>query len=159
MNKTLCAAALVAGMAGFAGEAAACPDWSLSGDSYRASGDDLYQRRAFPVVAGGSNTISGCRIRPQSDTGDGWVATRPDFTFDLSRMDRYRLVVSAYSKCDTVLLINTGQANWYFDDDDGGDLDPQITLTRPSNGWLDVWVGTYDPQTCDATLTLETFDR
>jgi hypothetical protein len=38
-------------------------------------------------------------------------------------------------------------------------MDPQISLTRPSNGWLDVWVGTYDASNCDAVLTLETFDR
>ncbi len=139
--------------------AQACPDWTQSGATYEASGAALYQARTFPVVAGGSNTISGCRIRPQTDTGDGWVATRPDFTFNLSGMERYRLVISAVSKCDTVLLINTGQANWYFDDDDGGNLDPAITLSRPSNGWLDVWVGTYEPQNCDATLKLETFNR
>jgi hypothetical protein len=159
VNKNTCAAVLTFGMMAFTGEAEACPDYNQSGEAYRATGADLYTPRSFNVVAGGSNTISGCRIRPQTDQGDGWVASSPDFTFDLSGMDRYRLVVSAVSKCDTVLLINTGKANWYFDDDDGGNMDPQISLTRPSNGWLDVWVGTYDAPNCDAVLTLETFDR
>ena len=57
----------------------------------------------------------------------------------------------------TELLINTGSANWYYDDDDNGNMDPKITLTYPSDGYLDVWVGTYDGQYCDATLRLETF--
>ena len=63
------------------------------------------------------------------------------------------------SECDSVLLVNTGAMNWYYDDDDNGNLDALITLTRPSNGWLDVWVGTHDGEVCDAVLSLETFDR
>ena len=59
----------------------------------------------------------------------------------------------------TATSINTGAANWYYDDDDNGNLDARITLTRPSNGWMDIWVGTHDGSVCDAVLTLETFNR
>ncbi len=159
MHRTTWIATLILGVAGFGAAAEACPDYSLSGDTYQATGRELYTPRAFKVVAGGNNSIGRCRIRPLTDSGDGYVATRPDFTFSLSGMDRYRLVISAESACDTVLLVNTGQANWYYDDDDGGGLDPSISLSRPSNGWLDVWVGTYEPENCHAVLTLETFDR
>jgi hypothetical protein len=54
-------------------------------------------------------------------------------------------------------LINTASVNWYYDDDDNGDLDPKIVLTRPADGYLDIWVGTYDGAYCDAILSLETF--
>lgn len=138
----------------------ACPDYSLSGDRYDATGRQLYSEKQFRVRAGGSNNIEYCRnVRPRTDRGRGYVTTAPDFTFYLSGMDRYSLVISVVSRCDSVLLINTGSANWYYDDDDNGNLDARISLTRPSNGWMDVWVGTHDGSVCDAILSLETFDR
>ncbi len=141
-----------------AGAAVACPDYSLYGDTYHLSGDQLYSERTFSVTAGGDNNISNCRnVRPQTDRGSGYVTTRPDFTIELSGMGRYSLVIQTRSRCDTVLLINTGSVSWYFDDDDGGDGDARISLTNPANGWLDIWVGTYDGQYCDAELSLETF--
>jgi hypothetical protein len=153
-NILLSAAALI----GFAGAVAACPDISLYGETYRVSGDQLYRAQSFAVTAGGENYIGNCRyIRPGTDRGDGYFTSAPDFTFDLSGMRGYQLVVSVVSDCDSALLINTASANWYYDDDDNGNLDPRIVLTRPANGWLDIWVGTYDGAYCDATLTLETY--
>ncbi|MFA5538625.1 MAG: hypothetical protein WCZ72_01800 [Gemmobacter sp.] len=153
------AVAIALGIAGFSTAAMACPDYRQSGETYHLSGTDLYAPHSFDVIAGGNHSIERCHIPLQTDRGDGYVAQTPDFTFSLSRMGSYRLEISARSDCDTVLLVNTSQANWYYDDDDGGDLDPKITLTRPSDGWLDVWVGTYGPSTCRATLQMETFHR
>ncbi|NMG38978.1 hypothetical protein GRZ55_06965 [Chelativorans sp. ZYF759] len=138
----------------------ACPDWSLSGETHRLSGHDLTGGRSFNVTAGGDTNIARCSsVRPQTDRGQGYVMDQPDFTFDLSAMDGYRLSISVVSQCDSILLINTGRANWYYDDDDNGNLDPLITLTRPSNGWLDVWVGTHDGEYCDARMTMRTARR
>lgn len=141
--------------------AMACPDYSLApGESYYASGGDLYTQRNFGVVAGGNNYIWDCRhIRPGTDTGAGYFPSAPDFSFDLSGMGRYKLVISVISECDAALLINTASTNWYYDDDDNGNSDPRIVLTRPVDGRIDVWVGTYDGQFCNATLQLETFDK
>lgn len=146
---------------GFTGAVQACPDYTQWGsESYNASGGQLRQRRDFNVVAGGENYIWNCRnIRPGTDQGAGYFTTAPDFSFDLSGMNGLRLVVSVRSRCDSALLINTGSANWFYDDDDNGNLDPKIVLTRPSNGIVDIWVGTYDGQFCDAVLSLETFAR
>ncbi|KIQ68956.1 hypothetical protein Wenmar_02688 [Wenxinia marina DSM 24838] len=36
-------------------------------------------------------------------------------------------------------------------------MEPRIVLTRPSNGILDVWVGTHDGSYCNPELRLETF--
>lgn len=141
--------------------AVACPDYSIWGnESYEASGAQLRQRRDFSVVAGGENYIWNCRgINPGTDQGAGYFTTQPDFSFDLSGMNGLRLVISVVSRCDSALLINTGNVNWFYDDDDNGNLDARITLTRPSNGIIDIWVGTYDGEYCDAVLSLETFRR
>jgi len=139
----------------------ACPDFNIAPQaSYQASGKQLYSQRGFDVVAGGNNYIWDCpNIRPGTDTGAGFFPSAPDFSFQLSDMGRYRLVVSVVSECDAALLINTASANWYYDDDDNGNLDPKITLTRPANGRIDIWIGTYDGEYCNAQLQLETFDR
>ncbi len=159
MLKKLLIAAL--GVLGAPTAALACPDYTIWGsESYEASGAQLRQRRDFRVTAGGENYIWNCRgINPGTDRGAGYFTTQPDFSFDLSGMGGLQLVISVVSRCDAALLINTGNRNWYYDDDDNGDLDPRIVLTRPSNGIIDIWVGTYDGKYCDAVLSLETFRR
>jgi hypothetical protein len=140
------------------GAAEACPDFNQWGESYEATAVNLYSRRNFGVVAGGENFIWDCpSIRPGTDRGAGYFPTAPDFTFELSKMAGYQLVISVVSACDSALLINTASVNWYYDDDDNGDLDPKIVLTHPADGYLDVWVGTFDGNYCDAVLSLETF--
>jgi len=143
------------------GAASACPDYSIWGaESYEASGGQLRQRQGFNVVAGGENYIWNCSgINPGTDQGAGYFTTQPDFSFDLSGMNGLRLEISVVSQCDAALLINTGNVNWFYDDDDNGNLDPKIVLTRPSNGIIDIWVGTYDGEYCNAVLSLETFAR
>lgn len=143
-----------------AGAAMACPNYEFSGSTYKFTGSDLYSAKHFGIQAGGDRNILNCpQVRPRTDRGRGFVTVSPDFTFYVSGMARYSLVMSVQSECDSILLINTGAANWYFDDDDNGNFDARISLTRPSDGWLDVWVGTHDGRICDAVLSLETFDR
>jgi len=154
--------AVAAALAWFTGAAWACPDYSYTGATYHLTGNQLYTEQRYNVRAGGQYNILNCpNVRPRTDRGGGFVTQRPDFSFHLSGMGRYRLVISVVSQCDSILLINTGSVNWYYDDDDNRNspLDPLISLTRPSNGRLDVWVGTYDGEYCDATLSLETFYR
>lgn len=145
---------------GLSSAAAACPDFNQSGDTFQASGKQLFQEQQFRVQAGGNNRIANCpNVTPGTDKGRGFVTTAPDFTFDLSGMGSYQLAISVVSECDSVLLVNTSSSNWYYDDDDNGNLDAKVILTRPSNGWLDVWVGTENGAVCDAILSLETFQR
>jgi len=146
---------------GSAGGAAACPDFNIrANEAYQASGAQLRSPKAFNVVAGGENLIWNCpSIRPGTDQGAGYFTSQPDFSFELSGMGGLRLVISAISECDSALLINTASAGWYYDDDDNGNLDPKITLTRPANGRIDVWMGTFDGEYCNARLQLETFAR
>jgi hypothetical protein len=145
---------------GFASAAAACPDFNQSGVGGSISGRELRSGLAYNVTAGGENYIWNCPgINPGSDQGAGYFPTPPDFTFDLSGMGGHQLVISVLSDCDAALLINTGAVNWYYDDDDNGNQDPKIVLTRPSDGYLDIWVGTYDGKYCDAVMELQTFRK
>lgn len=152
---------LVAAIFMTTGAAYACPDYTIWGaESYTATGGQLRSPQRFNVVAGGENYIWNCHgIIPGTDQGAGYFTTTPDFSFDLSGMNGLRLDISVVSECDAALLINTGNVNWFYDDDDNGNLDPKIVLTRPSNGIIDIWVGTYDGEYCNAVLTLETFAR
>lgn len=146
---------------GFSGAAQACPDFRLQAvEAYQAAGSQLRQPKFFNVVAGGDNYIWDCpQIRPGTDQGAGYFTSAPDFSFDLNGMGGLRLVISAISECDSALLINTASAGWYYDDDDNGNLDPKIVLTRPANGRIDIWMGTFDGAFCNAQLRMETFAR
>ena len=144
--------------------AQSCPDPNAADryGTYRFSGGDLYAARQFALEAGGNINILGCSyVRPRSDQGGGYVMSNPDFSFTLSDMGRYKLDLSVVSECDSILLINTGSQSWYYDDDDNkaSPLDAKISLPRPANGRIDVWVGTLDGSVCNAVLTLETFNR
>ena len=141
------------------GIAMACPEIDLNGTELRFSGEQLYQARSFSVVAGGTEDISRCGIRNRTDGRPvGFVARAPDFELYF-RGDGYQLEFRVESDCDSVLLINTGAANWYYDDDDNKDSfrDAKIRLTRASDGWYDIWIGTNTPGNCNAYLILETF--
>lgn len=157
MNFRMIALALIGIVA--AGMASACPDYSQYGATYQLSGHDLYSEKRFNVRAGGDQLITRCGIRFGSDRGRGYVTQAPDFSIQMPNMQGFQLVISVVSQCDSILLINTPNRNWFYDDDDNGNLDARIILTRPSSGWMDIWVGTHDGSVCDATLSLETFNR
>ena len=98
-------------------------------------------------------------MRPGTDRGAGYFLTVPNFTFALSGMRGNQLVIGLQSNCDAALLINTASVNWYEDDDDNGNQDPKIVLTRPADGYLDIWVGTSDGRYCDAVLQMQACRR
>lgn len=138
--------------------AAACPAINLEGYEIRARASDLYRPAEFQTVAGGDRSIDNCGIRNRTDgIPTGYATTQPDFKLYFVQDGRYQLEFRVVSRCDSMLLINTGGANWYWDDDDNGDLDPKIRLTRPSEGWYDIWIGTIGPDNCDAVLIIESF--
>lgn len=137
----------------------ACPDMQAFGQRHYFSGDELMDPVSFRVDAGGNNSVLRCAIDFQTESGPGYVTSNPDHSFRLSDMDGYGLRVSVTSECDSVLVINTGAGNQYYDDDDRGESDAQITLSSPSDEWLDVWVGTYDGRTCNARVKLQSYFR
>jgi hypothetical protein len=140
---------------GFAGAAHACPDYTQWGtQTFNMTGDELYTLHDFEIIAGGDNYLPGCGF---AGNETGYFTTAPDFSFNLSNMDPYRIVISVLSKCDAALLVNTSSSKWSYDDDSNGNSDPRLDIEKPGNGVLDVWVGTYDGEYCDAVLSVETF--
>ncbi|WP_420396523.1 OmpA family protein [Nioella sp.] len=134
--------------------AMACPTFNQTGASHTLTGQQLYSPQSYSVVAGGQNPLQNCGF-----SNFGYVTTAPDFSFYLSGMDQYYLVADVVSQCDAVLLVNTANASWLFDDDSNGNLDPRIEIRGAANlnGRVDVWVGTYDGSYCNATLNMETW--
>jgi hypothetical protein len=79
----------------------------------------------------------------------------------LSGMQSYgRLEIEVNSSCDTTLLVRDAYGQWYFDDDSGGNLTPELNLRNMAglNGRIDVWVGTYGNATCPASVEFETWN-
>jgi len=137
-----------------------CPDWNYNGAQIHASATQLYSAQRYSLRAGGDHDSSTCNY--VSQTGErvsGYFTRQPDFELNYQKDANYKLLFRVQSDCDSVLLINTGAGNWYWDDDDAGNLDAQIVLTNPSNGWYDIWVGTIGSENCDALLHLETFQK
>lgn len=133
---------------------AACPDYMAEPVNRQvATGRDLWSPEVFLTRAGGRSQIAACGFARR-----GYVGTRPDFEFDLSRMSRYdRLHVRANADCDTVLLLRDARGRWFFDDDSGTGRTASLSIADPPDGRYFIWVGSYRQQGCDARLTLETF--
>jgi len=136
------------------GQAAAqtCPDVGLTGFAIDQSADDLAGGQSFQVVAGGSINLGGCSDVP----GSGYLAEAPDFELTLSGSTGQALQLTVASACDTTLLTNDATGTWSFSDDEDGTSNPRITLAGAADGLYDIWVGTFETATCDATLTVQT---
>lgn len=133
----------------------ACPTFEQMGQTYTMTGDQLYSPHSLTLQAGGSTDISGCNVG-----GVGFANAVPHLSIGLSGMEAYgRLEIEVDAQCDTTLLVNTPTAQWVFDDDSGGNLQPLLNLPSSAslNGRLDIWVGTYNGAACAATIELETW--
>ena len=135
--------------------AQSCPDFRQAAvRSLSYTSDQLWTPRHHTVTAGGSIDLRYCGPVP----GVGHVIHRPDFSVSFRANQRNRaLEFRVRGDCDTVLLVNDASGRWHFVDDADGTLNPRLRLPRARAGRYDVWVGTYGPSTCRATLTVETF--
>ena len=132
------------------GAAATCPDWSLGGAEWQLAGGATDSRQ---VVAGGGVNLFD-RAQACGISGHGYVAQAPDFTVYYDEATATgELVVSVQADCDTVMLINDLNAQWLFNDDTNG-LNPAITIPAAASGRYDIWVGTYGPDLCQASISL-----
>lgn len=138
-----------------AGVAAAqqCPEWQLNGVPITTDADTAWTAQQYGLYAGGMLDLSSCSSVP----GVGHITRAPNFslTYDDRNMGR-DLELRVESECDTTLLVNTATAGWEFNEDQNG-LNPGLRLAQASSGRYDVWVGTWDGQSCAATLIAETF--
>ena len=92
------------------------------------------------VTAGGSSR------NPVSGSGcTGYInLSAPDFELNYTAGSG-ALPLNFYVKSneDTSLLIYTADGRWICDDDGGNGLNPLLSLTNPSSGSYQIWVGTY----------------
>lgn len=96
------------------------------------------------LVAGGSEDIDHLGY-------SGFVSDSPDIDLYYDSGSYNFLTFSVESDEDTILLINTPEGEWMYDDDSDG-LDPEISVFYPTSGLYNIWVGTYDRNTTDAVL-------
>lgn len=133
-----------------------CPSYSFTGQSITTTGSVLYSPQRYSIQASGTTDLSGCGI---AVAPFGFANAAPTYTFYLSGMEEYgRLEIEVESSCDPLLLVNTADGQWFFNDDSDG-LNPALNLSGPGqlNGRVDVWVGTYNGVACPATLEMETW--
>ncbi len=132
--------------------AQACPDINgptITPLSYTAS--QLAQPQALPMVAGGDINLSNCMDVP----GAGFVVSGPDYELQLTGVaPGSNLTLSVQGTCDTVILANDSTGAWQFNDDGPAGIDPVLTFPA-ADGIYDIWVGTYDQATCNATFSLQ----
>ena len=123
-----------------AGAATACPNWQAQpyfGQINLNSGfqPDPYVRN---ITAGGTSNLAACGIGGAA----GFVTSRPDFDLYWNGASS-QLTIAVVSAADAVLLVNTPDGTWYYNDDYRG-TNPAITFSNPQAGLYDIWIGTYD---------------
>lgn len=130
-----------------------CPNVDLTGQAINQGAAALATAQTFPVVAGGGVDLGGCMDVP----GNGFVAESPDFELSYSGATGQDLQLSVTASCDAVLLVNDSAGEWWHSDDADGGTNPRLVLSGAQDGVFDIWVGTYDAPTCDASLVIQTF--
>ncbi|MCB1406016.1 MAG: hypothetical protein KDK01_07065 [Rhodobacteraceae bacterium] len=131
------------------GSVPGCPDPALGAQtmSYRTA--DLARPQSFGVTAGGAMQIGGC----PPGIGRGYADARPNLTLDILDSARGAVLdLRVDGTCDAVLLVNDPQGRWSFNDDFDGSINPHLALEGMTAGHYDIWVGTYNPTPCAATL-------
>lgn len=151
-GRGLAALALALGTLLIGTAASACPDWRLTGQQIAFSGAQLGAPQTLPVNAGGNVNLGQCSQLP----GQGYLMDQPNFDLSLAGMGAgSTLQLQVTASCDTVLLVNDWSGRWHFDDDTAGNLNPRVTISGAQDGAYDIWVGTYGPAGCAATLTIQ----
>ncbi|PWE30230.1 hypothetical protein C4N9_05905 [Pararhodobacter marinus] len=145
------AAALIVSLPAFA--QAMCPSYQQSGAALSYDAEQAYVPQSTTVIAGGDLDLSSCAEIP----GTGYVIENPDFTMQYDALGMGRaLEIRVDGDCDTVLLVNTASGEWLFNDD-AMEMNPALRIENAASGQYDIWVGTYGTETCEATMTVETF--
>jgi hypothetical protein len=135
--------ALAAGMVLTAsGIAAACPSYNNPTvfGSANISANFQPDQWVRNVTAGGTVSLIACGFDRQ-----GFTVSRPDFRFfysGTSPTGQLTIALEARSNVDTILLVNTPDGNWHYNDDYRG-TNSAITFTNPQQGQYDVWTGSY----------------
>ncbi len=119
------------------------------GDIELAAG---FQSYSIELTAQGSISASGlgenCAL---------YITEEPDLqlTYEAGENALIFTVNTEFFTSDTSLVINAPDGSWLCDDDSGDALEPLLTLSAPSSGVYDIWVGSvYGMGYTDATLVI-----
>lgn len=122
-----------------------CPNYTIGrtafGQATMYAGQGNY--RVPRITAGGRYPLTNCF------PGTGWrgyTITRPDFRFfyqGVSSTNRLTFQLTS-SRVDTVLLINTPDGQWFFNDDSNGTFNSTLTFSPVLQGQYDIWAGAYN---------------
>lgn len=140
--------------------AAQCPSTDEDGARFFASGPDLISPESWDVVADGVHGAPCDGWVAQGVAGDqvdGFLPTSPTAIFELDGMAPHILMVMADAQCSPRLVVRTGDGIWHFGEHANGRQ--EVTVWGTPDGPMQVWVGAEEQTQCEATLTLETFDR
>jgi hypothetical protein len=133
---------------------APCPQVGQPGKEFAIKEGFPSDPKRHDVTAGGNIDLGKCSGLP----GSGWVTKLPDFVVNYKttsgaqsgRALTFRIEASA----DTVLLINSPDSKWHFDDDGGKGLNGKIRFPNAAPGRYDVWVGTHASGLSKAKLVI-----
>lgn len=132
---------------------AMCPSYETSGYGLSYDAESAYAPQSTQVIAGGDIDLGECAELP----GYGYVVESPDFTMQYDALGMGRaLELRANASCDAVLLINTAEGEWLFNDDTN-ELNPAVRIENAPSGQYDIWVGTLGAENCEAVFEVETF--
>lgn len=122
-----------------------CPNYTIGrtafGQATMFAGQGSY--RVPRITAGGRYPLTNCF------PGTGWrgfTITRPDFRFfyqGVSNTGRLTFQLTS-NRVDTVLLINTPDGQWFFNDDSNGTFNSTLTFSPVLQGQYDIWAGAYN---------------
>lgn len=130
-----------------------CPSWQVPGPALSFSANQILAPTGYVAQATGGIRLSQC---PDVD-GGGSASQIPQFSITLSQMQGHNLLLRANASCDSTLLVNGANTDWYYNDDGQGNLQPELLITDQAalNGRLDVWVGTFGGDSCPGTFTMQ----
>ncbi|WP_166486093.1 hypothetical protein [Jannaschia sp. CCS1] len=122
-----------------------CPNYTIGntafGQATMYGGQGSY--RVPRITAGGRYPLTNCF---PGTNWRGFTITRPDFRFFYqgnSPTGRLTFQLSS-NAVDTVLLINTPDGRWYFNDDSNGTFNSLLTFSPVLQGQYDIWAGAYN---------------
>jgi choice-of-anchor C domain-containing protein len=126
-----------------------CPDPSLNSDSIFYDAAQLAIPRLLDLSASGYWPLTDCIL---TEHRAGYINTGPNFTLNLDVPSDQRVSLSVESDCDSTLMVRAANGRWRFNDDRNGAM-PGIDMSGIElDGPVQVWVGTKDRGSCDATL-------
>jgi len=140
--------------------AAGCPNTAYYGVPIVSDGSDFGNSNDYTLRTTGYTNIQSCSGLPRNR---GFFDANPSYTLFLSDMDQLRRVqfLIESATCDTTLLIRTESGTYYFNDDYNypNHLRSRLRFTNPSvlNGRVDVWIGGYNPGSCNSTLEIREY--